>query len=100
MAHLIMPYKNIRIGQVFFDIRKRDYYILAQTGPKIISLISLSDGNRFNDGFIVNDPFNISIYEWNEISKDNNEDINFELVSNDTYFHYNEITMRIEPDED
>jgi hypothetical protein len=43
-------------------------FILAQTDCKKVSLISLSSGNRWNEGVAVVDEYNITEEEFKEIS--------------------------------
>lgn len=62
--------KTYEIGQTFKDERG-ERHILAQTGEYLVSLISLSNGNRFRDGVYVKDLNKVSQEEFALISGGN-----------------------------
>lgn len=55
------------IGQKFRDLNNQTY-ILAQTAPSKVSLISLNTGNRYCEGVKVKNIFSITPNQWTKIT--------------------------------
>jgi len=62
------PATTIKVGSFFIDQADHLVYILAQVGERLVCLVSLSDGNRYRDGFLVKATDAIEIEEMDMIA--------------------------------
>lgn len=60
----------LAVGMIFYYEDGDEFYILAQTASSSLSLIGLKEGNRWADATPVEDVYNITRAEWDEITQD------------------------------
>jgi len=61
--------RKIQMGSRWIKPVNGETYILAQVGNRQCALVSLGDGNRWDEPVSVFDPMNISDDEWERISE-------------------------------